>query len=103
MHKAGVETEKPLVFGYQGRYYDSKFRQSTEHGELLTTQDMYTFGRQWNIYDKDGRPKLNYEFVHCFPPLDMFVMEDKTQDYFRFDVTHNTLAELVLPYHSIYL
>lgn len=103
MHEAGVETEKPLVFGYQGRYYDSKFRQSTEHGELLTTQDMYTFGRQWNIYDKDGRPKLNYEFVHCFPPLDMFVMEDKTQDYFRFDVTHNTLAELVLPYHSIYL
>ena len=93
----------PLVFGYQGRYYDFKFRQSTEHGELLTTQDMYTFGRRWNMYDPSGRPRLNYEFVHCFPPLDMFVMEDRTEDYWRADVHHNTTAELTLPYHSIYM
>lgn len=93
----------PLVFGYQGRYYDSKFRQSTEHGELLTTQDMYTFGRKWNMYSPSSRPKLNYEFVHCFPALDMFVMEDGTEDYFRFNVHHNTLAHIALPYHSIYM
>lgn len=96
-------TAAPRVFGYQGRYYDSKFRQSTEHGELLTTQDMYTFGRRWNMYDPEGRPVLNYEFVHCFPPLDMFVMEDQTEDYFRMNVHHDTKAELTLPYHSIYL
>lgn len=93
----------PKVFGYQGRYYDSKFRQSTEHGELLTTQDMYTFGRRWNMYDPNGRPVLNYEFVHCFPPLDMFVMEDQTEDYWRANVHHDTMASLTLPYHSIYL
>lgn len=93
----------PLVFGYQGRYYDSKFRQSTEHGELLTTQDMYTFGRKWNMYEENGRPLLNYEFVHCFPVLDMFIMEDQTEDVFRFDVHHETTGELMLPYHSIYL
>ncbi|MBR5854410.1 MAG: hypothetical protein IKY87_01860, partial [Paludibacteraceae bacterium] len=93
----------PLIFGYQGRYYDSKFRQSTEHGEFLTTQDMYTFGRRWNMYDPDGRPKLNYEFVHCFPPLHMFVMEDRTEDYWRANIHHETMAELTLPYHSIYL
>ena len=93
----------PLVFGYQGRYYDSKFRQSTEHGELLTTQDMYTFGRKWNMYNPSSRPKLNYEFVHCFPALDMFVLEDGTEDYFRFNVHHDTLAHIALPYHSIYM
>lgn len=93
----------PLVFGYQGRYYDSKFRQSTEHGELLTTQDMYTFGRKWNMYEENGRPLLNYEFVHCFPVLDMFIMDDQTEDVFRFDVHHETTGELMLPYHSIYL
>ena len=93
----------PLVFGYQGRYYDSKFRQSTEHGELLTTQDMYTFGRKWNMYEENGRPLLNYEFVHCFPVLDMFIMADQTEDVFRFDVHHETTGELMLPYHSIYL
>lgn len=99
----GVLVSNPLVFGYQGRYYDSKFRQSAEHGELLTTQDMYTFGRKWNMYDENGRPLLNYEFVHCFPVLDMFIMEDQTEDVFRFDVHHETTAELMLPYHSIYL
>lgn len=99
----GQLTSMPLVFGYQGRYYDSKFRQSTEHGELLTTQDMYTFGRKWNMYKEDGRPKLNYEFVHCFPVTDMFVMDDNTEDIFRADVHHETTAELTLPYHSIYL
>lgn len=93
----------PNVFGYQGRYYDKKFRQSTEHGELLTTQDMYTFGRRWNMMNPADRPLLNAEFVHCFPPLDMFVMEDGTEDYFRFDVLHDTTAELQLPYHSIYM
>lgn len=96
-------TAMPLVFGYQGRYYDSKFRQSTEHGELLTTQDMYTFGRKWNMYKENGRPKLNYEFVHCFPVTDMFVMDDNTEDIFRADVHHETTAELTLPYHSVYL
>lgn len=93
----------PKVFGYQGRYYDKKFRQSTEHGELLTTQDMYTFGRKWNMLNPTDRPLLNAEFVHCFPPLDMFVMEDGTEDYFRFDIYHDTTAELQLPYHSIYM
>lgn len=99
----GEMSDKPLVFGYQGRYYDKKFRQSTEHGELLTTQDMYTFGRKWNMFDPEQRPRLNAEFVHCFPPLDMFVMEDETEDYFRFDIYHDTTAELQLPYHSIYM
>lgn len=96
-------TSYPKVFGYQGRYYDTKFRQSTEHGELLTTQDMYTFGRRWNMYSPNERPLLNYEFVHCFPDTDMFVLNDKLEDIFRFDVHHDTMAELTLPYHSIYL
>ena len=99
----GSLVSNPLVFGYQGRYYDSKFRQSTEHGELLTTQDMYTFGRKWNMYEENGRPLLNYEFVHCFPVLDMFIMDDQTEDVFRVDVHHETTGELMLPYHSIYL
>lgn len=91
------------VFGYQGRYYDLKYRQSTEHGELLTTQDMYTFARKWDSYFEDERPKLNPKFVHCFPRLDMFVMNDNTQDYWRADVFHDTNAEMLLPYHSVYL
>ena len=95
-------SDMPNVFGYQGRYYSEKWRPSTEHGELLTTQDMYTFGRRFNPYDEDGRPVLNYEFVHCFPTLDMFVMQDGREDVFRASVYHDTMTDRTLPYHSIY-
>lgn len=90
-----------VVFGYQGRYYDYKAKHSEEHGELLDSQDMYTFSRRFNMFDKDGRPRLNYEFVHCFPDLDMFVVDSPLADYFRYDIRHSTAAERELPSQSI--
>lgn len=92
-----------VVFGYQGRYYDYKAKHSEEHGELLDSQDMYTFSRRFNMFDKDGRPRLNYEFVHCFPDLDMFVVDSPLADYFRYDIRHSTAAERELPSQSIYI
>ena len=91
------------VFGYQGRYYDYKAKHSEEHGELLDSQDMYTFARKFNMFAQDGRPKLNYEFVHCFPSLDMFVVDSPLADYFRYDIRHSTAAERQLPSQSIYI
>lgn len=91
------------VFGYQGRYFDSKCNQDEEHGELQTSQNMYTFGRQWSPYDDDKFPKLNYQFVHCFPKLDMFVVEDSNADYFRYDIHHALAAERALPVCGMYL
>lgn len=91
------------VFGYQGKYYDYKAKHSEEHGELLDSQDMYTFARKFNMYDPNGRPKLNYEFVHCFPDLDMFVVNSTLSDYFRYDIRHSTAAERNLPSQSIYI
>lgn len=91
------------VFGYQGKYYDYKAKHSEEHGELLDSQDMYTFARFFNMYDPEGRPKLNYEFVHCFPSLDMFVVDSQLADYFRYDIRHSTAAERNLPSQSIYI
>lgn len=85
------------VFGYQGRYYDYKCKQDEEHGELLTSQDMYTFNRDFNMYDPDARPKLNYRFVHCWPSLDMFVVDDPTQDQFRYDIYHAVACTRALP------
>lgn len=97
------EDSNAKVFGYQGRYYDYKAKHSEEHGELLDSQDMYTFARKFNMFDPNGRPKLNYEFVHCFPSLDMFVVDDMFSDYFRYDIRHSTAAERELPAQSIYI
>lgn len=97
---AGVEDLKSYakgIFGYQGRYYDYKCKQDEEHGQLRTTEDMYTFSRDFNIYDPNSRPKLNYRFVHCHPSLDMFVMDDPSQDQFRYDIHHSVAASRALP------
>lgn len=93
----------PQVFGYQGRYYNAKSHLGEEHGELLDTQDMYSFSRDFNIYDPDSRPKLNYIFVHCHPFLDMFVVDNEWSDYFRYDIYHGYDADRLLPVHSIYM
>ena len=99
----GTDSVIPYVFGYQGKYYDYKAKHSEEHGELLDSQDMYTFSRKFNMFDPNGRPKLNYEFVHCFPALDMFVVDSPLADYFRYDIRHSTAAERGLPSQSIYI
>lgn len=70
------------VFGYQGRYYDLKYRQDEEHGRLRTDLNYLTFSREFN---NDNLPKLNYMFVHCWPRLDGFVVEDELEDLFRAD------------------
>ena len=94
-------TDAPAVFGYQGRYYNVKSKLGEEHGELLDTQDMYTFARDFNIYDPDERPKLNYIFVHCHPVLDMFVVDNAFSDYFRYDIYFNSGADRPYPAHSL--
>lgn len=95
MDGAAVDITK--VFGYQGRYYDYKCKQDEDHGELLTTQDMYTFSRKFNPYDPQGVPRLNYRFVHCFPRLDMFVADSAAAYQFRYDVHHSVACSRALP------
>lgn len=92
----------PEIFGYQGRYYDYKAQNDEEHGEMLDSQDMYTFGREFK-FGLGGKPRLNYEFVHCFPNLDMFVVNSRLEDYFRYDVFHRNNCERQLPAHSVYI
>lgn len=92
-----TESYNSIVFGYQGRYYDYKCKQDEEHGELRTTQDMYTFARDFNPYDSLSRPSLNYIFVHCWPSLDMFVTDDLLVDLFRYDIHHSVAASRALP------
>lgn len=91
------------VFGYQGRYYDYKSKQNEIHGDLQTTDDMYTFARKFNPYDPDSMPKLNRYFVHCRPRLDMFISDYPLDDQFRFDIHHSQAVERCLPVPSQFL
>lgn len=77
------------VFGYQGRYYDLKSFQDEAHGRMRTDMQYYIFGRK---FDQFNMPKLNYIFVHCWPSLDMFVLDSDLDDVFRYDC-YNAIAE----------
>lgn len=93
----GLNSQTALtVFGYQGRYYDYKCNQDEEHGRLHTDLNYLTFGRVWT---DDELPKLNPEFIHCWPRTDMFVM-DENRDLFRSDIHHRWAMERALPVPS---
>lgn len=92
------------VFGYQGRYYDYKQRIDEEHGRFHTDLNYMTFGRVWDFLTGFGRadnvPKLNPEFVHCWPRTDMFVVDDGISDVFKSDVYFANAMERRLPVPS---
>lgn len=98
-----VMSDDVAVHGYQGMYYADKSKFNNVHGELLDTENVYVMDREFNPYDLDARPKLNYVFVHCHPKLDAFVIDNEWSDYFRFDVYHNQGINRKLPAHSIYI
>lgn len=92
-----TDAQATLVFGYQGRYYDLKSRMDESHGRLRTDLNFLTFSREFNSQDL---PKLNYIFVHCWPKLDMFVVNDPNEDVFRADVYSAIDFERRLPVPS---
>lgn len=92
------------VFGYQGRYFDYKMSQDEQHGRLLTDLSYLTFGRKFgapgqtdDLYEE---PLLNYIFVHCWPSLEPFVMDDRFEDVFRSDVHFRSGWERPIPVPS---
>lgn len=95
-----TDAQALMVFGYQGRYYDLKSCQDEEHGRLRSDLNYLTFSRE---FSKDNPPKLNYEFVHCHPRLDMFVTDDPLEDVFRADSYSMLNFSRTLPVASEYI
>lgn len=96
---AGLSDDGALtVFGYQGRYYDLKGEHDEAHGRFRTDLNYMLFTRQ---FDAKHPPKLNYISVHCWPRLDMFVVEDDSVDVIRtMDVFTNIDGFRTLPVES---
>ncbi|MBA7539827.1 hypothetical protein ES705_32112 [subsurface metagenome] len=65
-------TEKPdEVFGYQSRYAEYKFKQSSVHGEFRDEFDYWHLGRKFSV-----RQDLNSAFIRCIPSGRIFAHED---------------------------
>lgn len=59
------------TFGYQTRYAEYKYQQSSIHGDFRDTLDYWQMGREF-----DNRPQLNTEFVQSDPTERIFAVDD---------------------------
>lgn len=84
---------KDLTFGYQSRYAEYKYKNSTIHGEFATTLNHWHMGRALG----PSRPVLNESFVMSDPTTRVFAVEnDPTHLYAQ--VYHKVDALRPLPY-----
>lgn len=60
-----------LTFGYQERYGEYKFKQSSVHGDFVDDLSYWHLGRNFS-----SKPELNKEFVECTPDHDIFAVTD---------------------------
>jgi len=92
------ETQENLdsVFGYQSRYAEYKYKQSTVHGDFRTNLDYWHMGRQF-----DDVPVLNADFVMSDPTQRVFAVTDPAEHKLYCQVFNSVKAIRPMPYHNV--
>lgn len=85
---AGEET-----FGYQSRYAEYKYNQSTVHGEMRTTYDFWHMGRIFG-----AAPSLNSTFIEALPTERIFAVQQ--QDTLIVQIFNSVQAQRPIPYFN---
>lgn len=89
------QTAFDRVFGYQQRYAEYKYTESSVHGDFRDTLDNWHLGRQFNI-----EPVLNESFIHADSRTNIFAVEDGT-DYIWCQIYNKVSAIRPMPYFAI--
>lgn len=84
------------VFGYQQRFAEYKYQQSSVHGDFRDTLQYWHLGRYF-----DNAPALNSEFVISDPSRRIFAITDDTVDSMYCQIYNKVKALRPLPYNSI--
>lgn len=88
-------TARDRVFGYQQRYAEYKYKESSVHGDFRDTLDNWHLGR---IFDSE--PVLNPTFIHADSRTNIFAVDDST-DYIWCQIYNQVSAIRPMPYFSI--
>jgi len=83
---------EPKVFGYQSRYSEYKFQQSSVHGDF---RDNLSYWHMGQIYE--GEPALNDTFVTSNPTHRIFAVEETDTDKLYVQLYNNVKAVRPLP------
>ena len=88
----------PLIdddaFGYQSRYAEYKYNQSTVHGEFKDTLDFWHLGRKFQ-----NLPALNSEFIACTPSNRIFAVTDDP-NHLYIQLYHKITAVRPIPFFN---
>jgi len=84
------------VFGYQSRYAEYKYKQSTVHGDFRDTLNYWHMGRIF-----DAKPNLNEDFVTSDPTQRVFAVTDPEEDKLYVQIYNNVKAVRPMPVHNI--
>lgn len=86
-----------FMFGRYPAYHAWRSRVDEVGGMFLNELQNCTFRRFWGLESDESTPKLNYEFLHCKPNLEMFANTLRYDSQLYGDVVHECFVERVLP------
>nr|QJB19969.1 MAG: major capsid protein [Microvirus sp.] len=84
--------EAPVEFGYQSRYAEYKFKNSSVHGEFRNTLNHWHLGRIF-----DTRPGLNQTFIESNPSHRIFAVDDPEVHKLYCQIFNNVRAIRPMP------
>ena len=91
---SGDSTTDNETFGYQSRYAEYKYNQSTVHGEFKDTLDFWHLGRKFQTL-----PALNSEFIECKPSTRIFAVTDDP-NHLYIQLYHKITAVRPIPFFN---
>jgi len=90
------------TFGYQQRYAEYKYGQSTVHGEFRSvspgTLDFWHLARK---FASKTDAVLNASFVECVPDKRIFAITDPDEQVLWVQLYHDVKARRPMPYHAL--
>ena len=83
------------TFGYQSRFAEYKYAQSSVHGAFKSdTMDFWHMARKFS-----SQPALNAQFIQSDPTTRIFAVRDQTENLWV-QLYHNVTAVRPLPFHN---
>nr|QJB21622.1 MAG: major capsid protein [Microvirus sp.] len=89
-----VDENNEKTFGYQSRYAEYKYSQSTVHGQFKTTLDFWHMGRKFQV-----APALNEEFIKCDPTRRVFAVKSDVEQLYV-QLYHKITAVRPMPFFN---
>lgn len=90
------DTNNESTFGYQQRYAEYKYSNSTVHGDFRNDFDYWHLGRKFTT-----KPVLNTAFIECDPDQRVFAVTDDTVHKCWVSMYHKVSAQRPIPYFAI--